>query len=70
LQRLTGYTRQHLTKLIGRYRQAHHLHPVTRASLTSFRSRFGPEDIALLAQPDAVHNTLSGRATKVLLRRA
>jgi hypothetical protein len=22
--RLTGYTRQHLTKLIGRYRQAHH----------------------------------------------
>jgi hypothetical protein len=32
LQRPTDYTRQHLTKLIGRYRQAHHLHPATRAS--------------------------------------
>ena len=32
MQRLTGYTRQHLTKLVGRYRQEHHLHPVTQAS--------------------------------------
>ena len=70
LQRVTGYTRQHLTKLVGRYRQEHHLHPVTRASRTSFRSRFGAEDIALLAQLDALHNTLSGPATKVLLWRA
>jgi len=70
MQRLTGYTRQHLTKLVGRYRQAQHLHPLTRASRTSFRSRFGPEDIALLAQLDALHNTLSGPATKVLLWRA
>lgn len=70
MQRLTGYTRQHLTKLIGRYRQEHHLHPVTRASRTSFKRRFGPEDIALLAKLDALHNTLSGPATKVLLRRA
>jgi transposase InsO family protein len=70
LQRLTGYTRQHLTKLISRYRREHHLHPVTRASRTSFKRRFGPEDIALLAELDALHNTLSGPATKVLLRRA
>jgi transposase InsO family protein len=70
MQRLTGYTRQHLTKLISRYRREHHLHPVTRASRTSFKRRFGPEDIALLADLDALHNTLSGPATKVLLRRA
>jgi hypothetical protein len=70
MRRLTGYTRQHLNKLIGRYRQAHHLHPLTRASRTSFRSRFSSEDIGLLAQLDALHNTLSGPATKVLLRRA
>jgi hypothetical protein len=70
MRRLTGYTRQHLTKLIGRYRQEHHLHPLTRASRTSFRSRFSSEDIGLLAQLDALHNTLSGPATKVLLRRA
>ena len=70
MQRLTGYTRQHLTKLVGRYRQEHHLHPLTRASRTSFKSRFGPEDIALLADLDVLHNTLSGPATKVLLRRA
>src|SRR5665213_956721 len=70
LQRLTGYTRQHLTKLIGRYRREHHLHPATRASRTSFKSYFGPQDIALLAQLEALHNTLAGPATKVLLRRA
>lgn len=70
MQRLTGYTRQHLTKLIGRYRRERHLNPVLRTSRTSFRRRFGPEDIALLAQLDALHNTLSGPATKVLLRRA
>lgn len=70
MQRLTGYTRQHLTKLIGRFRHERHLRPVTRASRTSFTRRFGPEDIALLAQLDALHNTLSGPATKVLLRRA
>jgi len=62
LQRLSGYTRQQLTKLIGRYRQARHLHPPTRASRTIFKSRFGTQDIALLAQLDALHNSLSGPA--------
>jgi len=41
MQRLTGYTRQHLTKLVGRYRQAQHLHPLTRAS----RTRSGPANL-------------------------
>jgi hypothetical protein len=68
--RLTGYTRQHLTKLVARYRQDRHLLPVTRASRTSFSTRFGPADVALLAELDSLHNTLSGPATKVLLRRA
>src|SRR5665213_2607796 len=42
--------------------QARHLHPHTRASRTTFKSRFGTQDIALLAQLDALHNSLSGPA--------
>lgn len=70
MQRLTGYTRQHLTKLVAQYRDQRHLQPVNRANRTSFSNRFGAEDVALLAELDSLHDTLSGPATKVLLKRA
>lgn len=70
IQRLSGYSRQHVTKLIARYREVHSLTPRSRASRTSFGGRFGPTDIALLAEIDRLHDTLSGPATKVLLARA
>ena len=70
MQRLSGYTRQHLTKLIARYRDERSLKPVSRASRTSFSHRFGPEDVMLLAEVDRLHDTLSGPATKVILIRA
>ena len=37
---------------------------------TSFARQYTAEDIALLAQTDSLHDTLSGPTTKVLLRRA
>jgi len=70
LQRLTGYSRQHLSRLLAQYRDTRSLKPLVRASRTSFARQYGPGDVALLAETDSLHDTLSGPATKVLLMRA
>jgi len=70
MQRLTGYSRQHLSRLIAQYRHTQSLKPMKRTSRTSFARLYGPEDVALLAEIDRLHDTLSGPATKVLLIRA
>jgi len=70
MQRLTGYSRQHLSRLITQYRESHSLKPRKRVSRTSFARQYSPQDVALLAQTDSLHDTLSGPATKVLLIRA
>jgi transposase InsO family protein len=70
LQRLTGYSRQYVSKLIAQYRDTQSLKPRKRVSRTSFVRQYTSEDVALLAQTDSLHDTLSGPATKVLLRRA
>ncbi|MBC7623315.1 MAG: hypothetical protein H7232_08015 [Aeromicrobium sp.] len=70
LQRLIGYTRQHLTILIVRYRHERSLAPLSRTSRTSFGHRHGPDEVKLLAEVDSLHDTLSGPATKVILMRA
>ena len=70
LQRLTGYSRQHLSRLIAQYRDTQLLTPQTRASRTSFARIYTPADVSLLAEMDSLHDTLSGPATKVLLIRA
>ena len=70
MQRLSGYSRQHLSRLIAQYRHRHSIEPASRASRTSFSRKYQPADVALLAQTDSWHDTLSGPATQVLLRRA
>ena len=70
MQRLTGYSRQHLSRLVAQYRNSQSLKPRKRVSRTSFTRQYTIEDVALLAQTDSLHDTLSGPATKVLLRRA
>ena len=70
MQRLTGYSRQHLSRLVAQYRHSQSLTPRKRVSRTSFARQYTAEDVALLAQTDSLHDTLSGPATKVLLRRA
>jgi len=70
MRRLTGYSRQHLSRLIAQYRRTRSLTPLARTSPTSFARKYGPADVALLAETDRLHDTLSGPATKVLLRRA
>lgn len=70
MQRLTGYSRQHLSRLIAQYRETKSLRPLERVSRTSFARKYGPAEIALLAELDSLHDTLSGPATKVLAWRA
>src|SRR6202163_3096877 len=70
LQRLTGYSRQHLSRLLARYRQTEALRPGSRASRTSYARKYGPEAVGWLAELDRLHDTLSGPATKALLIRA
>ena len=70
MERVTGYSRAHLSRLILQYRDTKTLKQKTRASRTSFTYKYGTEDVALLAQTDRLHDTLSGPATKVLFIRA
>jgi len=70
LQRLTGYSRQHLSRLLAQYRRCKTLRSGDRTNRTSFARKFSPADVALLAELDALHDTLSGPATKVLAQRA
>ena len=69
LAKMSGYSRQQLTRLIHQYRQIGHL---TRRQRTvqGFARRYTAEDIRLLAAMDERHDTLSGPATKKLCERA
>lgn len=70
MQRLSGYSRSHLARLISQYRDTQNVAPRSRASRTSFSRRFTEIDIGLLADMDRLHDTLSGPTTRVLLERA
>ena len=70
MQRLTGYSRQHLSRLVAQYRNTQSLRLRDRASRTSFARKYSAADVALLAELDTLHDTLSGPATKVLAQRA
>lgn len=70
LQRVTGFSRAQLTRLVAQYLRSGRLVRRYRASTTSFTRKFTPEDIVLLAELDSLHGTLSGPATRVLLERA
>jgi hypothetical protein len=70
MQRLTGYSRQHLSRLVAQYRDMKSLRLRDRASPTSFARKYTALDVALLAELDSLHDTLSGPATKVLAQRA
>ncbi len=70
LQHVCGYSRQHLDRLIAKHRENRSLRPQTRSSRTSFTRKFSDADVALLAELDGLHDTLSGPATQALARRA
>ena len=69
LAKMSGYSRQQLTRLIQQYRQTGR---VTRRQRTvqGFARRYTAEDIRLLAAMDERHDTPSGPAVKKLCERA
>ncbi len=70
LARITGLSRQHVTRLVRRYRQEGTRSTRHGPPQHGFRRRFTVTDVALLAEIDALYSTLSGPATKQLMERA
>lgn len=70
LERVSGYSRQQLTRLVKRGAERRPLIKRYRASRTSFARTYTAADVLLLADTDTLHGTLSGLATKKLMERA
>lgn len=70
LERTTGYSRQQLTRLVARFRETRQRVKQYAPPKAGFARTYTEADIALLAETDALHNTLSGPATRHLMRRA
>ena len=70
LERMTRLSRQQVTRLVRPYRQDGTLSCWHGASRPTFPSRFTATDVALLADMDAGHDTVSDPATKKLMERA
>ncbi len=69
LQRLSGYSRAQVTRLVSRWAAGKRLAKQYRAPEHAFARRYTGADVALLAEVDRAMNTLSGPATACVLRR-
>jgi len=69
LQRLSGYSRAQLTRLVSRWMAGQPLVKHYRAPQHAFARRYTAADVALLAEIDRAMGTLSGPATVCVLRR-
>ena len=69
LQRLSGYSRAQVTRLVSRWTAGKRLVKEYRAPEHAFARRYTAADVALLAEVDRAMNTLSGPATACVLRR-
>jgi transposase InsO family protein len=70
LCRITGYSRQQMTRLVSQWRRTGKVEDRRRAPAKPFATRYTAADAALLAELDALHGTLSGPASKKLCERA
>ena len=69
LMKVSGYSRQQLTRLVAQYRDTGQLKRRQR-TVAGFASRYTAEDIRLLAATDERHETPCGPAVKKLCERA
>jgi len=69
LVKISGYSRQQLTRLIGQYRKTGRLQRRQR-TVSGFKSKYTEKDIRLLAAMDERHDTPCGPAVKKLCERA
>ena len=70
LERVSGYSRQQIARLVKRGGEQRSLVKRYRGSRTSFARTYTVADVLLLAHTDTLHGTLSGLATKKLMERA
>lgn len=70
LARMTGYSRQQLTRLVRQCLTAGPLQRRHGPPKKGFVRKFAAQDVALLAETDTLHGALSGPATKRLMQRA
>ncbi len=70
LERVSGYSRPQLTRLVKRGCERPKLAKRYRGSRTSFARTDTDADVLVLAHTDTLHGTLSGLATKKLMKRA
>ena len=68
--RMTGLSRQQVTRLVRQYRKDGKLSKKPCAPKRGFTYRYTASDVILLAEMDVLHSTLSGPATKKLMERA
>ncbi len=69
LQRLSGYSRAQVTRLVSRWDTGKRLVKDYRAPEHAFARRYTPAAVALLADVDRAMGTMSGPATACVLRR-
>ena len=70
LCKVTGFSRQHMTRLIAQFRNSGQIRDRRGAPAHPFPRRYTNEDIMSLATLDALHGVLSGPATRKLCERA
>ena len=70
IERMTGLSRQQVTRLVRQYCKDGKLSKQPCAPKQGFTYRYTAADVALLAEMDVLHSTLSGPATKKLMERA
>src|SRR3989304_6035625 len=70
LIRTTGYSRQQLTRLVRQLLDTGAIAKRYRAPAQGFARTYTAADVALLAETDALHDGLSGLATRHLMQRA
>ncbi len=69
LMKISGYSRQQLTRLIAQYRKTGRLQRRQR-TVSGFKAKYTEKDIRLLAAMDERHDTPCGPAVKKLCERA
>ena len=69
LIKMTGYSRQQLTRLIQKYTKTGKIN-WTPCRSNGFAKKYTHQDIALLAKTDELHDTPCGQAVKKICERA
>jgi len=69
IEHITGYSRQHVSKLVCAYIKTGHIRVKSRCRKQGFQVKYGREDIAALAEVDQAMDGVSGTTVKALCQR-